>query len=113
MTEPETGAPAVQGIDKAARTAEKTVERAVERIRTYLAAHPGAIATIDHLGRGSARIVLVPESGEWGDIVVRSMEQAQLACERAGITVTEWDRDTAARVDLSRAYRIRMAGTGR
>ncbi|MEJ7651727.1 MAG: hypothetical protein WKF57_22185 [Nakamurella sp.] len=113
MTEPATGAPAVEGVDKASRAADKTVERAALRIRSFLAAHDDARATIDHLGRGSARVVLVSKSGDWGDVVVRSTEQAEQACERAGISVAGWDRETAAQVDLSPAYRIRMAGTGR
>ncbi|WP_353647512.1 hypothetical protein ABLG96_11405 [Nakamurella sp. A5-74] len=113
MTEPSSGEPAVEGVDKAPRTAEKTIDRAADRVRGFLTAHTDARATIDHLGRGLARIVLVSGSGDWGDVVVRSMEQARLACERAGIAVTEWDRETAAQVDLSPAYRIRMAGTGR
>lgn len=112
MTEPD-DTPAVDGVDKPARTAEKTIDRAADRIRSFVAAHADARATIDHLGRGGARVVLVSKSGEWGDVVLRGVGQAEQACERAGITVTEWDRETAAQVDLSTAYRIRMAGTGR
>lgn len=93
--------------------AERAIDRATARIRRFAAAQPDARATIAPLGSGAARVVLVSTSGVWGDVVVRRSEYAEQACERAGVPVTEWDRETAAQVDLTAAYRIRMAGTGR
>lgn len=93
--------------------ADRAIEQAADRIRRFASAQPDARAMITPLGNGAARVVLVSASGAWGDVVVRRLEHAEQACERAGVPVTEWDRETAAQVDLTPAYRIRMAGTGR
>jgi hypothetical protein len=63
-------------------------------LKEFTSAHGGAKAVIEYVGRRGARIVLVGNDGEWGDLFAASTAEARQGCERAGITVeNEWERE--------------------
>jgi hypothetical protein len=66
----------------------------VDGIRSFAAAHGGAKAVIEYVGKRGARIVLVGEDGEWGDQFADGTDVARLACAKAGVEVQkEWERE--------------------
>lgn len=91
---------------------ERRVARLAHRISAFADAHGGgAEGQISYLGQRGARIVLVGENGEWGDLVAPSVQLAEQAVARAGITVHEkFDGTMAARVRTGRYEWSRMAG---
>lgn len=68
---------------------------------------------IENLGLDRVRIVLIGQNGTFGDVIVGSVETAELVCKDAGVTIGSWDRETSAQLVVSRADRRKMAGTGR
>lgn len=91
-----------------------TDAEAVGRLRGFAASHGGdAVAVIEHLGRVGARIVVIAPDGEFGDQMVSSVDAAGKVCQRAGLTVREWDRELTALVTMTPADRRRMAGRAR
>ncbi|MET9257082.1 hypothetical protein [Streptomyces sp. NPDC003717] len=97
--------------EKADAKAERTVAKLAGRIGAFAKAHGGAEGQVAYLGERGARIVLVGEDGEWGDIVARSVEIARKAVEKAGITVHEdFDGEFAAKVRTGPYEWSRMAG---
>lgn len=113
LTEPEV--PDASGVSGSARRA---VQRAVVRMRAFAAAHDGATATVEYLGRNGARVILLGGDGVYGDVVLGSpdrsgAELAEQVCATAGLEIAEWDRERSAAVRISPADRQRMAGTGR
>jgi hypothetical protein len=66
----------------------------VAGVRSFAAAHGGATAVIEYVGRRGARIVLVGQDGAWGDHFAESTDMARAACVRAGVNVeNEWERE--------------------
>lgn len=66
----------------------------VAGLRSFAAAHGGARAVVEYVGRRGARIVLLGQDGVWGDEFARDTGVARAACEQAGITVEkEWERE--------------------
>lgn len=64
-----------------------------------------------YIGERGARIVLVGEDGEWGDLVAPSYAIAEEAVKNAGITVhQEFDGEFAAKVRTGPYEWKRMAG---
>ncbi len=104
-----TAAPAAgSGTGKQARR----VARLAKQINAFAASHGGgADGQISYLGRRGARIVLVGENGEWGDLVAPSRQIAEQAVTRAGITLHEkFDGAMAEKVRTGRYEWSRMAG---
>jgi len=85
-----------------------------DRLRTFAAEHGGSgTAVIAYLGRPGARIVVVAADGAFADAVVPGVDDANIICAAAGLTVGTWDRELSARITVSHQDRVRMAGTGR
>ena len=59
----------------------------VAGLKSFAAAHGGAKAIIEYVGRRGARIVLVGEDGAWGDQFAPDTDVARQACATAGIVV--------------------------
>lgn len=91
--------------------AEQKAARLARHIGGFARAHGGAEAHIAHLGQRGARIVLVGEDGGWGDVVAPSVQIAEKAAEKAGITVHgNFDGAVAAKLRTGPYEWKRMAG---
>ncbi|MFJ5994560.1 hypothetical protein [Streptomyces sp. NPDC092370] len=91
--------------------AERKVARLAKQISSFSKAHGGAEGQVAYLGERGARIVLVGEDGNWGDLVAPSYEIAEKAVEKSGITAHEtFDGEFAAKVKTGRYEWSRMAG---
>jgi hypothetical protein len=91
--------------------AERKVARLAKQITSFSKAHGGAEGQVAHLGERGARIVLVGEDGNWGDLVAPSFEIAEKAVEKSGITAHEsFDGEFAAKVKTGPYEWTRMAG---
>ncbi|GAA2562837.1 MULTISPECIES: hypothetical protein [Streptomyces] len=91
--------------------AEQKAARLAQQISSFAKAHGGAEGQIAYLGQRGARIVLVGEDGDWGDLVAPSYAIAEKAVEKAGITVHEdFDGEFAAKVRTGPYEWSRMAG---
>ncbi|MEP7055700.1 MAG: hypothetical protein ABI912_10680 [Actinomycetota bacterium] len=87
-----------------------TVELA-HRINLFRQVHGGATASVQHLGRGACRIVLVGADGEWGDLVSADVVSARQACALAGVEVPEsWPAGLGARMRTDPQAWHRMGG---
>lgn len=89
--------------DGSSTTLNETTEPAgdlVAGLKSFAAAHGGATAVVEYVGRRGARIVLVGEDGEWADLFAQSTDVARQACETAGVAIqNEWEREL---IDLMR-----------
>lgn len=66
----------------------------VDGVKAFAAAHNGAKAVIEYVGRRGARIVLVGNDGAWGDQFASGTDVARQACATAGVTVeNSWERE--------------------
>jgi shikimate 5-dehydrogenase len=84
-------------------------DEAVARLRRFVAGHAGvSVAVVEHLGRAGARIVVIAESGEFGDVLASSPQAAQDICARGGLEVREWDRELTALISPTPADRVTM-----
>ncbi|MGW0290144.1 hypothetical protein [Streptomyces tuirus] len=91
--------------------AERKAARLAQQISSFSKAHGGAEGQVAYLGERGARIVLVGEDGNWGDLVAPSHEIAVQAVEKSGITTHEsFDGEFAAKVKTGRYEWSRMAG---
>ncbi|GAP48716.1 hypothetical protein [Streptomyces azureus] len=91
--------------------AERKAARLAKQISSFSKSHGGAEGQVAHLGERGARIVLVGEDGNWGDLVAPTYEIAEKAVEKAGITRHEsFDGEFAAKVKTGRYEWSRMAG---
>lgn len=93
--------------------AERQAAKLAKQINAFARTHGGsAEGQVAYLGQRGARIVLVAENGEWGDLVATSHDIALQAVDRAGITVhDEFDGEFAARVRTGPYEWARMAGS--
>lgn len=83
------------------------------RLRAFVKDHgDGCLATVDHVGRVGARIVVIAPSGAFGDVLASSVAEAEALCERVGVPVRPWDRETTGLLAPSADDRVRM-GTRR
>ncbi|MGW0607085.1 hypothetical protein [Streptomyces sp. NPDC002644] len=90
---------------------ERRAAKLAQQIGSFAAAHGGAESQVAHLGRKGARIVLVGEDGNWGDLVAPTYEVAVAAVAKAGVTVhEEFDGEFAAKVKTGPYEWSRMAG---
>ncbi|MFF4271465.1 hypothetical protein [Streptomyces sp. NPDC001536] len=91
--------------------ADRTAAKLAKQISAFSKAHGGAEGQVAYLGDRGARIALVGEDGEWGNLVAPTVEIAQKAVEKAGITVHEdFDGEFAAKVRTGPYEWTRMAG---
>ncbi len=75
----------------------------VAALKSFAAAHDGAKAVIEYVGRRGARIVLVGNDGEWGDQFAPGTDVARQACATAGVPVeNSWERELIAKMRPSR-----------
>ncbi|MGC5565394.1 hypothetical protein ACPYPG_21505 [Streptomyces sp. FR-108] len=90
---------------------ERRVAKLAKQISSFAQAHGGAEGQIAYLGQKGARIVLVGEDGEWGDLVAPTHALAEEAVKQSGITVHEdFDGDFANKVRTGPYEWTRMAG---
>ncbi|MCX2922696.1 hypothetical protein [Streptomyces sp. NEAU-W12] len=100
-----------RAAQKAERKADRKAAKLARRISGFATAHGGAEGQIAYLGQCGARIVLVGEDGDWGDLVAHSYPIARKAAERAGLTLHEdFDGGFAAKVRTGPYEWTRMAG---
>jgi hypothetical protein len=91
--------------------AERRVAKLAKQITSFADAHGGAEGQVAYLGQKGARIVLVGEDGEWGDLVAPTHALAEEAVQRSGITVHEdFDGEFAHKVRTGPYEWTRMAG---
>lgn len=89
----------------------RTAAKLAKQIGAFARQHGGAEGHLAHMGQAGTRIVLVGSDGEWGDLVAPAYDTAQLAAEKAGLTVhEEFDGEFAARVRTGPYEWTRMAG---
>jgi hypothetical protein len=90
----------------------KRAAKLAKEITAFAQRHGGsAEGQIAYLGQMGARISLVGADGSWGDLVAPSVETAQQAAEKAGITVREsFDGELAEKVKTGPYEWRRMAG---
>ncbi|MBO7940528.1 hypothetical protein JTP77_032065 [Streptomyces sp. S9] len=89
----------------------RRVARLAKQISAFSREHGGAEGQVAYIGERGARIVLVGADGGWGDLVAPSVEIANRAVEKAGITVhDEFDGEFAAKVTTGPYEWSRMAG---
>ncbi|MEV8564106.1 hypothetical protein AB0436_00685 [Streptomyces sp. NPDC051322] len=97
--------------EKQQAKADRKAARLAKQIVSFRQAHGGAEAQLAYIGRRGARIVLVGEDGDWGDLMAPSFAIAQSATTKAGVTVHEtFDGDFAAKVRTGPYEWKRMAG---
>jgi hypothetical protein len=71
----------------------------VASLKSFSAAHGGAKAIIEYVGRRGARIVMVGDDGAWGDQFAPATDVARLACDNAGVPVERaWERELIAKM---------------
>lgn len=71
----------------------------VAALKSFAAAHGGAKAIIEYVGRRGARVVMVGEDGAWGDQFAPSTDVARQACATAGVPVENgWERELVAKM---------------
>jgi hypothetical protein len=81
------------------------------QIAAFRASHRGATASVQHLGRDSARIVLVGGDGAWGDLVTGNIALADQACSLAGVECSStWPSGLAHRIHADPHLWERMGG---
>lgn len=92
---------------------ERRRRQAVHWAKRFAAAHDGATALLEPLGRPGTRIVLVGASGRWSDLVVIDAETARHVCELAGIDVApDQARDHRSHMHDGRTEWRRMGHPG-
>lgn len=91
--------------------ADRTAAKLAKQISAFSKAHGGAEGQVAYIGQRGARIALVGEDGNWGNLVAPTYEIAQKAVEKSGLTVHEdFDGEFAAKVKTGRYEWTRMAG---
>ncbi|QKW05840.1 hypothetical protein HUT18_05010 [Streptomyces sp. NA04227] len=96
---------------KQAARAERRAAKLAKEIGSFAKEHGGAEGQIAYIGERGARIALVGQDGEWGNLVAPSVAIAEEAVKKAGIeTHEEFDGDFAAKVKTGRYEWTRMAG---
>jgi hypothetical protein len=82
----------------------------VAGLKSFAAAHAGAKAIIEYVGRRGARIVLVGGDGAWGDQFAAGTDVAREACATAGVPVeNSWERELISQMGPSNSLWRSMA----
>ncbi|MCF3104995.1 hypothetical protein IPZ58_25890 [Streptomyces roseoverticillatus] len=92
--------------------ADRKAARLARQIDAFAKGHGGsADGQLAHIARGTVRIALVGADGEWGNLVAPSLDVAQKAAEKAGLTLhDDFDGELAAKVRTGPYEWSRMAG---
>ncbi|MFJ3668606.1 hypothetical protein ACIPSE_19395 [Streptomyces sp. NPDC090106] len=91
--------------------ADRTAAKLARQIGAFAKAHGGAGGQVAYLGDRGARIALVGEDGEWGNLVAPTYDIARKAVEKSGVEVHEdFDGEFAAKVRTGPYEWTRMAG---
>ncbi|MGW2601063.1 hypothetical protein [Streptomyces klenkii] len=92
--------------------ADRKAARLARQIDTFAKSHGGsAEGQLAHIARGTVRVALVGADGEWGNLVAPSLDVAQKAAEKAGLTLQDdFDGELAAKVRTGPYEWSRMAG---
>ena len=97
-----------------AGSADRGVARAADRVRAFVAAHPGAgepALAVQHLGRGLTRLVVVAADGAVGDVVVRGGGRGAAVAELTALRVVDQAaRELGSAMHLGTYEWRRMAG---
>ncbi|UGY90725.1 hypothetical protein [Streptomyces gobiensis] len=95
------------------KQAQHEAARLAKQITAFAESHGGsAEGQISYTGQTGARIALVGENGEWGDLMATSREIAEQAVRQAGISLREtFDGEMAAKVKTGPYEWSRMAGS--
>jgi len=81
------------------------------RVAAFRSLHGGATASVQHIGRGHSRVVLVGADGEWGEVFVRDVGTAAEACALAGVEAPQtWAAGVGSRMRNSPEFWDRMGG---
>ncbi|MCF3181818.1 hypothetical protein [Streptomyces sp. NPDC029721] len=100
-----------QTAEAADKKHSRTAAKLARQIGAFAKQHGGAEGQLAHIGQAGTRIVLVGTDGGWGDLVAPTYAVAQLAAEKAGLTLHEdFDGELAARVRTGPYEWTRMAG---
>ncbi|MEU3404302.1 hypothetical protein ABZ766_10205 [Streptomyces sp. NPDC006670] len=100
-----------QTAEAADKKHSRTAAKLARQIGAFAKQHGGAEGQLAHIGQAGTRIVLVGTDGGWGDLVAPTYAVAQLAAEKAGLTLHEdFDGELAARVKTGPYEWTRMAG---
>ncbi|KJY27486.1 hypothetical protein [Streptomyces katrae] len=100
-----------QTAEAADKKHSRTAAKLARQIGAFAKEHGGAEGQLAHIGQAGTRIVLVGTDGGWGDLVAPTYAVAQLAAEKAGLTLHEdFDGELAARVRTGPYEWTRMAG---
>lgn len=90
---------------------DRRAAKLAKQIDAFAKQHGGVEGQLAHIGQAGTRIVLVGTDGGWGDLVAPTYGIAQLAAEKAGLTLhEEFDGEFAARVKTGPYEWERMAG---
>ncbi|MDQ1713006.1 MAG: hypothetical protein QOE45_2456 [Frankiaceae bacterium] len=83
------------------------------QIVAFARQHGGADAVVQHVGRGSAEVVLVGADGAWGSLVGESVPVAREAAALAGVTShTAWPAGLGNRIRTTEEEWVEMGGAG-
>jgi hypothetical protein len=81
------------------------------RIAAFRSLHGGATASVQHIGRGHSRVVLVGADGEWGEVFVRDVGTATQGCALAGVEAPQtWAAGLGSRMRNSSEFWDHMGG---
>ncbi|GHI84791.1 hypothetical protein [Streptomyces xanthophaeus] len=93
------------------KSQDRKAAKLAKQIRAFAEQHGGVDGHLAHIGQAGTRIVLVGTDGGWGDLVAPTWAVAELAAEKAGLTLhEEFDGELAARVRTGPYEWTRMAG---
>ncbi len=86
--------------------------KAVAVAEAFVRAHGGsARAVVENIGQAGVRVVLVGEDGMLGDVMVADVATGQALAEAVeGLTLSDWDTDTVAALQIGPEHRRKMAG---
>ncbi|MFI8361065.1 hypothetical protein ACIGD1_12975 [Streptomyces sp. NPDC085612] len=90
---------------------DRKAAKLAKQIGAFAKEHGGAEGQLAHIGQAGTRIVLVGTDGGWGDLVAPTYAVAELAAQKAGLTLhDEFDGEFALRVRTGPYEWTRMAG---
>ncbi|GAA2359012.1 hypothetical protein GCM10009854_41910 [Saccharopolyspora halophila] len=97
--------------DKDTEQSAAPAPKVVATAKAFVADHGGAArAVVEGIGRMGARVVLVGEDGQLGDVMVPDVATGEALVEKVdGLTGSDWDADTTAALKIGAAHRRRMA----
>lgn len=89
---------------------QKARERAAAFARRY---GPGVTAVLAPVGRSGTRLVLIAPSGEFGDVLCATADDARAVCAELAVPVREWDRELTSLITQTPEQRVQMGARTR